>query len=804
MTEYGDGAVIWLDGVNGDLIGGDYFGIHAYSNTSLDFSYGATTKMSMTNAGVLTTAGLAVGNNDITGVNELVFDDGFKLFGGGNNNYLKAKAASTTNGGIIFQDGDSETMGYLYWDGASTANFGFLDATGSWAVKCRENEYVELYYDNAAKLLTKSDGVDITGELQADSLDIDGAATINGKVVIEGDSANWSTTTPGTTTGSLHFDPGASTDHFGNAITFGASDSGNGATAQAGIYLRTDGSYGSKMYFATTDSYASGSKIAMYINHNKDVYFNDDINVAGNIAVSGTVDGVDISALPTSFFNGAYGSLSGVPSTFTPSSHTHTFGSLTSKPTTLAGYGITDASTTTAMNSAISTAVANLVDSSPAALDTLNELAAAIGDDANFSTTITTSIGTKAADNAVVKLTGNQTIAGNKTFSGQITANNSIYLQDGDGIYITGQTYPNLTLSGDEPTLSSAQGDTCYLSDNVRVNGDLTVNGGDITLNGTGKITGIDTVTAATHAANKSYVDTQVATRAASSHTHAYNTLTGIPSTFAPSSHTHTFSSITSKPTTISGYGITDALVIGTTNTTAKRGDTTTITTGQANAISANTTHAASAHAPSNATANSSDATLLARANHTGTQAYSTLTGIPTKATYDLDHLFTLVGAAADTSTNMGVYTSATVPPNQTIRQNIDALATRKENFIVACSDETSDLTTGTAKVTFRMPYTMQITDVRASLTTATSSGIVTVDINLSGSSIFGNGETGTRLTIDAGERTSTTAATAYNFVSSATLVTFGDDTEVSIDIDTVGTEGTGKGLKVTLIGYQR
>ena len=58
----------------------------------------------------------------------------------------QAKAANTTNGGIIFQDGDSETMGYLYWDGSSTANFGFLDATGSWAVKCRENEYVQLLY----------------------------------------------------------------------------------------------------------------------------------------------------------------------------------------------------------------------------------------------------------------------------------------------------------------------------------------------------------------------------------------------------------------------------------------------------------------------------------------------------------------------------------------------------------------------------------------------------------------------------------------------------------------------------------
>ena len=41
------------------------------------------------------------------------------------------------------------------------------------------------------------------------------------------------------------------------------------------------------------------------------------------------------------------------------------------------------------------TAVANLVDSSPAALNTLNELAAALGDDANFSTTVTNSIATK-------------------------------------------------------------------------------------------------------------------------------------------------------------------------------------------------------------------------------------------------------------------------------------------------------------------------------------------------------------------------------------------------------------------------
>ena len=41
--------------------------------------------------------------------------------------------------------------------------------------------------------------------------------------------------------------------------------------------------------------------------------------------------------------------------------------------------------------------VAATVDAAPAALDTLNELAAALGDDANFSATVATSIGTKAS-----------------------------------------------------------------------------------------------------------------------------------------------------------------------------------------------------------------------------------------------------------------------------------------------------------------------------------------------------------------------------------------------------------------------
>lgn len=110
----------------------------------------------------------------------------------------------------------------------------------------------------------------------------------------------------------------------------------------------------------------------------------------------------------------------------------------------------------------------------------------------------------------------------------------------------------------------------------------------------------------------------------------------------------------------------------------------------------------------------------------------------------------------------------------------------------VACSDEATALTTGTAKVTFRMPFGFTLSAVRASLTTAQASGsIFTVDINEGGTSILS-----TKLTIDNTEKTSTTAATPV-VISDGALA---NDAEITIDIDQIG-DGTAKGLKVYLIG---
>ena len=116
----------------------------------------------------------------------------------------------------------------------------------------------------------------------------------------------------------------------------------------------------------------------------------------------------------------------------------------------------------------------------------------------------------------------------------------------------------------------------------------------------------------------------------------------------------------------------------------------------------------------------------------------------------------------------------------------------KAEYLVCAASDETTALTAGTSKITFRMPYAFTLTAVRASLTTAQTSGsIFTVDINDSGTTILS-----TKLTIDNTEKTSTTAATAA-VISDTALA---DDAEITIDIDQIG-DGTAKGLKITLIG---
>jgi hypothetical protein len=95
-------------------------------------------------------------------------------------------------------------------------------------------------------------------------------------------------------------------------------------------------------------------------------------------------------------------------------------------PTAAAGTNTTQVATT----AFVGTAVSNLVASSPAALDTLNELATALGNDASFSTTITNALAAKAPL-ASPTFTGTNTVA-NITVSGTSNMSaNGVQFSDG-------------------------------------------------------------------------------------------------------------------------------------------------------------------------------------------------------------------------------------------------------------------------------------------------------------------------------------------------------------------------------------
>jgi hypothetical protein len=115
--------------------------------------------------------------------------------------------------------------------------------------------------------------------------------------------------------------------------------------------------------------------------------------------------------------------------------------------------------------------------------------------------------------------------------------------------------------------------------------------------------------------------------------------------------------------------------------------------------------------------------------------------------------------------------------------------------FTVAVSDESTAITTGAAKITFYFPVAVNITGVSAGLSTQSSSGAITIDVNKGGTTIFS-----TNPTIDANEDTSHTAATPAALTSSPTAFALTD--KVTIDIDGAGTGA--KGLKVSFTGTRQ
>ena len=115
-------------------------------------------------------------------------------------------------------------------------------------------------------------------------------------------------------------------------------------------------------------------------------------------------------------------------------------------------------------------------------------------------------------------------------------------------------------------------------------------------------------------------------------------------------------------------------------------------------------------------------------------------------------------------------------------------------SFVVSLTAEAGDATVADDLAQIRMPFAFELTAVRAFCNTAPVGSTLTFDIEEAGSTILS-----TKITIDAGEKTSTTAVTPP-VISDSTLA---DDAIISFNCDQIGSSTAGAGIKLVLIGYQ-
>ena len=134
--------------------------------TTLEFKTGldapATTKLKLTSAGVLSTPADASDATGVTNAIHLGASADMKIFHNGGNNYILTDQASQSFTVL------SDIVRFNTRDNGESL-FG-ADLNGAFFAK----------YDNSTKIVTKSDGIDVTGEVQCDSLDVDGNADISG------------------------------------------------------------------------------------------------------------------------------------------------------------------------------------------------------------------------------------------------------------------------------------------------------------------------------------------------------------------------------------------------------------------------------------------------------------------------------------------------------------------------------------------------------------------------------------------------------------------------------------------------
>ena len=151
--------------------------------------------------------------------------------------------------------------------------------------------------------------------------------------------------------------------------------------------------------------------------------------------------------------------ITGKPTSFTPASHSHPISQVTglqtaldakaplaspalsgapTAPTAAVGTNTTQLATT----AFVAAAIGALIDAAPGAMDTLNELAAALGDDPNFATTVTNALAGK------LSAVSNLSDLPNKTTSRSNLGLGSMATQNANAVAVTGGSINGITLDG--------------------------------------------------------------------------------------------------------------------------------------------------------------------------------------------------------------------------------------------------------------------------------------------------------------------------------------------------------------------
>jgi hypothetical protein len=418
----------------------------------------------------------------------------------------------------IYHDGFHS---YIYETGSGDLrirgiNLQLQNDAGENYLSASNNGEVTLYYDNAAKLATTTTGIDVTGTATMDGLVVDSTTGFSWLPV---STAGAEVGVIGTGTGLIINTPSVNSG-YGSGLAI----DGSYASALSSVNIKAFGakyaSYGSELNLFTSDdtsllkrqTIASNGDISFYedtgttaqmtwdasadaltFTDNTKATFGDSNefsihhNTNGNTYIGGgtvvhnsntwrLMNMADTEAIIKGNADGDvklyYNGSEKLATTTTGIDVTGAVVATSFSDGTISGITFIDEDSF-ATNSAtriptqqsikayVDTQVAGVVDSAPAALDTLNELAAALGDDANFSTTTTTALGNRLrVDTAAQGLTGTQ--QANATTNLGITATkaelnyvdgvtSSIQTQlngkQASGSYLTGNQ--TITLSGD-------------------------------------------------------------------------------------------------------------------------------------------------------------------------------------------------------------------------------------------------------------------------------------------------------------------------------------------------------------------